>query len=308
VYRIYERRIALKTAYVEEHKVDLIKLGILTILLIFLYYPTFSMFIYDWSNDENYSHGFLVPFIVGYLVWTKRDQLRATMPKPSLSGIFVLLGGVLIYIVGTIGIEWFVRRASLIIVLGGLILYLYGVSYFKILLFPLGYLIFMVPLPAVVYSTIAFRLQLLVSKVSAGVIALAGIPVYRNGNIIEVASGPLAVEEACSGMRSIMALLALSSLFAYILYRTKLRQWLLVASALPVAVVTNIIRVTVTGIAAHYLGREVAEGILHDSFGWIVFVLAFILLFLVSKLLNRILPEEAPTPPPATEADPKSGE
>jgi exosortase len=149
-----------------------------------------------------------------------------------------------------------------------------------------------VPLPAVIYSTIAFRLQLLVSRVSAGVIALIGIPVHRNGNIIEVASGPLAVEEACSGMRSIMALLALSSLFAYILYRTKLRQWILVAFALPVAVVTNIIRVTVTGIAAHYLGREVAEGVLHDSFGWLVFVLAFILLFLVSKLLNRILPEK----------------
>lgn len=287
------RSIALEiAAYVREHRSDVIKIGMATILLVVLYFPTFSMFIYDWSNDENYSHGFLVPLIVGYLVWTKRKQLREITPKPSLTGLFVLIFGVLVYLLGTIGSEWFVRRASLIIVLGGLILYLYGVSCFKTLLFPLGYLIFMVPLPAIVYSTIAFRLQLLVSRVSAGMIALVGIPVHRNGNIIEVASGPLAVEEACSGMRSIMALLALSALFAYILYRTKLRQWILVAFALPVAVVTNIIRVTSTGIAAHYLGREVAEGVLHDSFGWFVFVLAFILLFLVSKLLNWILPEQ----------------
>jgi exosortase len=180
----------------------------------------------------------------------------------------------------------------MIVVLGGLVLFLYGIAYFKTLLFPLIYLIFMVPLPAIVYTAIAFRLQLFVSMISAELIRLVGIAVYRNGNILEVAKvGPLAVEEACSGMRSIMALLALSSLLAYILYRTKLRQWILVAFALPVAVVTNIFRVTMTGILSYYFGREMAEGWLHESFGWIVFVIAFALLWLVSKGLNLVLPE-----------------
>ncbi len=274
-----------------EHKTDIVKLGIAGILFLLLYSPTFSMFIYDWSNDDNYSHGFLVPFIVGYLVWTKKDELRKLVPKPSNIGLVVLFIGLSIYIVGTIGAEWFLRRSSLIIVLGGMILYLYGKHYFRVLLFPLIFLMFMIPLPAIIYKGIAFQLQLFVSFVSAKLIAFFGVSVYLNGNIIEVSSGPLAVEEACSGMRSIMALLALSALFAYIAYRSRLKQGIIVAFALPVAVVTNIIRVSTTGTMAHYFGHEAAEGILHDSFGWIVFVIAFILLFLLSKILDLILPE-----------------
>ncbi len=278
-------------ASIKKHRNEVIKISVLSILFLILYSPTFHMFIYDWRTDDNYSHGFLVLPIVGYLVWTKRTKLQDLPPNPSLWGLVVLILGLSIYLVGTIGAEWFLKRSSLIIVLGGLILYLYGIEWFKTLLFPLIFLIFMVPLPAIIYRSVAFQLQLLVSKISAQLISFAGIAVYRNGNIIEVSTGPLAVEEACSGMRSIMALLALSSLFAYILYRSKLKQWILVAFALPVAVVTNIIRVTSTGIFAHYFGREVAEGILHESFGWLVFVIAFILLVLLSKLLNWIVTE-----------------
>ncbi len=280
--------------FFQKHQDDVTKLGILSLVTLVLYSPTFSMFWYDWSHDDNYSHGFLVPFIVGYLIWTKREQLGRLSPAPSWTGLVVLLGGVSLYILGTIGAEWFVRRSSMIVVLGGLVLSLYGIAYFKVLLFPLAYLIFMVPLPAIVYSAMAFRLQILVSVISADLIRLVGIAVYRNGNILEVAKvGPLAVEEACSGMRSIMALLALSTLLAYILYKTRLRQWLLVAFALPVAVVTNIFRVTMTGILSYHFGREMAEGWLHESFGWVVFVIAFALLWLVSKALNVILPEPA---------------
>ncbi len=267
-----------------------LKITVLGVLFLILYSPTFSMFLYDWKHDDNYSHGFLVPFIVAYLVWTKKEALQQLTPKPSSWGLVLLGGGLLIYVLGTIGSEWFLKRSSLIIVLGGLILFIYGIKCFKILLFPLVFLIFMVPLPAIIYKALAFKLQLFVSVISAKLISLAGIAVFRSGNIIEVASGPLAVEEACSGMRSIMALLALSALFAYLMYRSRLKQWILVAFALPIAVVTNIIRVTSTGILAHYFGREVAEGVLHESFGWIVFVIAFILLFLLSKLLDRIFP------------------
>ena len=277
---------------IKTSKLEIVKIGVLSILFVMLYFPTFHMFIYDWSNDENYSHGFLVPLIVGYLVWTKREKLQQLTPQPSLWGLVVLLLGVSIYLVGTIGAEWFLKRSSLIVVLGGLILYLYGLEFLKTLLFPLIFLIFMVPLPAIIYKSVAFQLQLLVSKIAAQVIALVGIAVHRNGNILEVSTGPLAVEEACSGMRSIMALLALSSLFAYLISRSKLKQAILIASALPIAVVTNIIRVTATGIFAYYFGREVAEGMLHQSFGWIVFMIAFILLFLLSKLLDWILPEK----------------
>jgi exosortase len=282
----------VNTNSLKEHQEHIIKISILSILFLVLYAPTFHMFIYDWSNDDNYSHGFLVPLIVGYLVWTKRKELQKTQPKPSIWGLGVLMLGLIIYLVGTIGAEWFLRRSSLIVVLGGLILFLYGIEYVKIFLFPLVFLIFMVPLPAIIYRSVAFRLQLFVTRVSAQLISFVGITVYRSGNVIEVSTGPLAVEEACSGMRSIMALLALTSLFAYFMYRSRLKQWILIAFALPIAVVTNIIRVTVTGIFAHYFGKEFAEGILHESFGLIVFVIAFVLLLLLSKFLNWIVPEK----------------
>lgn len=269
----------------------IIKIGIIGGLCILLYAPTFSMFIYDWTNDENYSHGFLVPFIVAYLVWEKKTLLRQLNPQPSIWGLGILFGGLMVYLLGTVGAEWFLKRSSLIIVLGGLILYLYGKSYIKALIFPLVFLIFMVPLPAIIYKAMAFQLQLFVSTIAERVIGFIGIPIFRSGNILYLASGPLSVEEACSGMRSIMALLALSSIFAYLMYRTWLKRWLIVAFALPIAVVTNIIRVTTTGILANYYGQKIAEGFLHTSFGWIVFVIAFVLLFLLSQFLDWILPE-----------------
>ncbi|MCP4400553.1 MAG: exosortase/archaeosortase family protein [bacterium] len=269
---------------------QLIQLATIALLVILLYFPTVHMFIYDWSNDDNYSHGFLVPFIVAYLVWTKKETLSKLSPQPSLLGLPVLLMGLFTYIVGTIGAEWFLKRFSLIIVIAGLVLYLYGKAFFKELLFPIVFLFFMVPLPAIIYKGLAFQLQLLVSIVSAKLIPLAGVALYREGNILYVSTGPLAVEEACSGMRSIMALLALSSLFAYLMYESRLKQWILVAFALPIAVVTNIIRVTITGIMAHYWGKEFAEGILHESFGWLVFVIAFGLLYLLSKVLDLLIP------------------
>jgi len=270
----------------------IIKLAIICITLIVLYYPTFHMFWYDWSYDDNYSHGFLVPIIVAYLVWTKKDQLQTLAPNPSFWGLLLLLFGLSTYLVGTIGAEWFLKRSSLIIVISGVVLYLYGKAYFRLLLFPIVFLMFMVPLPAIIYSAIAFKLQLFVSIISTKLIALAGIPIFREGNILYVSSGPLAVEEACSGMRSIMALLALSALFAYLMYSSRLKQWILVISALPIAVITNIIRVTTTGIVAHYWGKAFAEGILHESFGWLVFVIAFVLLFLLGKLLDWIFSEQ----------------
>ena len=283
----------------QNNSAPLIKFAIISITLLLLYYPTFHMFIYDWSNDDNYSHGFLVPVIVAYLIWTKKERLRALSPLPSLWGIPILLLGLSMYLVGTIGAEWFLKRASLIIVLGGVVLYLYGKAYFRLLLFPLLFLMFMVPLPAIIYSGLAFKLQLFVSIVSTKLIALAGIPIFREGNILYVSSGPLAVEEACSGMRSIMALLALSALFAYLMYDSRLKQWILVVSALPIAVITNIIRVTTTGIVAHYWGKAFAEGILHESFGWLVFVIAFVLLFLLGKLLDWLFPTKKPSHQPA---------
>ena len=268
-------------------RIETIKLSLLGMLCIVLYAPTFSMFLYDWRHDDNYSHGFLVPFIVGYIVWTKWDTLRKLVPQPSVWGLVMLIFGLFIYLAGTIGAEWFLRRSSLIVVVGGLIWYLYGRSCFTTLLFPLVFLIFAIPLPAIIYKSFAFQLQLLVAKVSAGLMTFFGYSVYRSGNILEIRHGPLEVAEACSGMRSIMALLALSSLFAYITGGSRRRQWFLTACALPVAVVTNIVRITSTGIVGHYWGLD-AAGNFEQWAGFAVLVVALLLLCLISALLSRI--------------------
>ncbi len=107
----------MNSQFLSNYKIDIVKISILGILFLILYSPTFHMFICDWNTDDNYSHGFLVPFIVAYLVWTKKDELQRLRPSPSVQGLFMLIIGLLVYLVGTIGAEWFLKRSSLIIVL-----------------------------------------------------------------------------------------------------------------------------------------------------------------------------------------------
>jgi len=257
-------------------------------LVIFLYQQVLWGLGSDWNNDPDYSHGFLVPFLSVYFIWERWNALTDETPSPSIWGIGLLSFGLFSLVVGLIGAELYVQRASLIVVLSGLVLLILGWKYLWLLSLPIGFLIFMIPLPAIVVNTIAFPLQLFAAKTATFCLFSLGIPVLREGNLIMLASTTLEVAEACSGLRSLLSLLALGTVYGYFSQDVMWKRWMLVVLSVPIAIVANAFRVSGTGILAHYFGAEAAEGFYHTFEGWLVFVVAFLLLFVCGVVLGKI--------------------
>ena len=266
----------------------MIRLGIITACLALLYHSVIRGLVSDWIGLPDFSHGFLIPIVSIYFVYERRRQLSTFQPSGKWTGLLFIVLGVLLLIVGNLATEYFTMRFSLIIVLGGIVLFLLGRDYFKALLFPLLFLIFMIPIPSILLQRITFPMQLFASKVAATGLYLIGIPVLREGNIIQLANTSLEVAEACSGIRSLISLLALSVVFAYFSQKQMWKRILLVASTFPIAIIANAARVSGTGILAHYYGDNVAQGFFHGFSGWILFVVAFVCLFLFGSLLSTI--------------------
>lgn len=266
----------------------------ITAALLWLYSNTLWGLGNDWWVDENYSHGFLVPFISGYAIWQNRFRLQETLPKPMvwIGGGLVLMA-VLMLLAGTLGAEFFVARVSFVLALVGLTLYFGGLEWLKLMLFPIGIFILAIPIPEIIFNQIAFPLQLLASDYAARVINMLGIPALREGNVIELAQMKLQVVEACSGIRSLMSLATLAVTYAAFAESRWWRRILLVASVIPIAIISNAARVAGTGVMAYYRGPEAAEGFQHAFSGWIIFIVALVMLMAVAQLLrfaSRFLP------------------
>ncbi|OGR56336.1 MAG: exosortase, partial [Desulfobacula sp. RIFOXYB2_FULL_45_6] len=195
-------------------KQTLFQIFILTAAFLFVYQKAILKLISDWSTDPNFSHGFLIPFVALYMIWYKKNELAEVSFKPSLAGIIVIIGGMLIHVAGNLGSELFLMRFSMIITLSGIIIYFCGFEIFKRILVPIAYLIMMIPIPAILWNQVAFPLQLFSAQISAQAINLLNIPVFREGNILHLANTSLEVVDACSGIRSLTSLLALTGAFA----------------------------------------------------------------------------------------------
>ena len=269
--------------------------GLICLALGWLYFDVLRRLTSDWYHDENYSHGLLIPFIAGYALWQNRDGLRATLINPmTWLGGGLMVGAVLMLWAGTVGAEMFITRISLLFAIISLVLYFGGPDWLKRMVFPLLLLLLAIPIPTLIFNRIAFPLQLIASDYAARVINLIGIPAFREGNVIELAQMKLEVVEACSGIRSLMSLATLAVTYAYFAESKWWRRIALVASVIPIAIVTNAARVTVTGIMAHYRGEEAAQGFQHAFSGWLMFLVAMMLLLAVAQLLrgaSRFLPE-----------------
>jgi exosortase len=263
----------------EKHLV--IQIIILTGAFLALYSHSIATLISDWSGDPNFSHGFLIPFVAAYMVWHKKEVLKTIEVKPSQAGLGVIIFGMLCFLAGNIGAELFVMRSSMIITIAGMVIYLFGFQIFKAVMVPIIYLIIMIPIPAIIWNKIAFPLQLFAANLSSDMVRLLGIPVLRDGNILHLANTSLEVVDACSGLRSLTSLLALSGAFAYIAPLGNIKKWILFLSAVPIAVLVNIVRLTITAIMATYWGAEAAQGFLHDMSGILVFAVALALVYLV---------------------------
>jgi exosortase len=266
-----------------------IALGCTVLIGVFaLYFPFLVKLVGDWGTNEDYSHGYFIPFLSAYFIYCQRNELRELQVKPNSWGLVLVALGLVQLLVAKIGSEFFLQRTSLIPVILGLILYLLGWQFFKKLFFPILYLVFMIPLPAIIWNKIAFPMQLFASSITESVVYAIGLPIYREGNVLHLSETTLEVVAACSGLRSLMTMFALSGALAFLSILTSWRKWILFFSAAPIATIANIIRLSSTAVLASFFGSDVAHGFLHDFSGLVVFILGLAMLLSVNALLNRV--------------------
>ena len=271
-------------------KYHLVLFVVLVLGIVGIYAGILQNLYLDWMNDPNYSHGLLVPIISGYFIWQERDKLGKLEVKPATSGILLIIFALLVLFAGVAAQEYFSKRASLVFLLAGIILFLMGWRWLKALALPVGFLFFMIPLPYIVYDAMAFPLKLFVAKFSVISLKLMGVVVWREGNIIMFPQTVLEVADACSGLRSLMSLLALGVALAVLSQDKTSRRVVLVLLTIPIAILTNMIRVIGTGFLAQYYGAAAAEGFFHEFAGMGVFVLAMVMLFVCSGVMRKIWP------------------
>ena len=264
-----------------------VALGWFTALLVLCYFPIWKHLVWQWATDEDVGHGFFVPVVAAFVVWQRRDQLMQIEYKPAWWGVWIMLWGVAQSFVGTLGAELFLQRNSILITLVGMLLVFGGTRLVKALAFPLLLLPFMIPFPAVIYNQITFPLQLFASSVAETTLEFLGIPVLRDGNVLELASQKLTVVEACSGIRSLMSLLFLSLVYSYLFDKKVWMRWALLAATIPLAILANAGRVTITGILSEEVSPELAHGFFHSLEGWVIFIIDIVLLLAVHSLINR---------------------
>ncbi len=250
-----------------------------------LYWAILRDLALQWWDDANYSHGFLVPVFSAFLMWGQRAQLKELRPHGSMLGLPMLLTGITALLLGDIGGENFLMRSSLIVILAGLILFHLGLRIFRIVLFPLAFLFFMVPLPAILFYAVTFPLQHFAAQQAAWTLDLLGVPVFLDGNIIHLSQISLGVTEACSGIRSLISLLGGAVAWAYLLLPAGWPTAAFVASTLPITIVANAGRVVLTGLIAQWVGVEYASGFFHEFAGWAIYMVAAICLVGVHALI-----------------------
>ena len=262
-------------------------IGLTGLALLFVYFPFVQTLIEAWKTNEDYSHGYFIPFLAVYMIYIQRDTLRQMPIRASNSGFFVIVGGLLLLIAGKIGSEFFVQRFSLIIVLSGILLFLFGRQIFSRLLLPICYLIFMIPLPAIIWNQLAFPMQLFSSALTEKIVYMFGVPIFREGNVLHLSEMTLEVVAACSGLRSLVTMFALAGFLAFLSSRLSTgRKWILFFLAAPTAICANIVRLTSTAFLASRFGAKVAHGFLHDFSGVLVFLVGIVLLTTFYRFLQ----------------------
>jgi exosortase len=265
-----------------------VKIGILFVCLALAYYATFRELASEWIRDPDYSHGFLIPFISLYFIWQRRSEIGEKTVSPSGIGLPLIILGTALLVLGNLSSESFTMRISFLIVLAGISIFLLGWAHLKILFLPIAFLIFMIPIPSILMQQVTFPMQLFASKVAEVSLRVINLPVLREGNVISLPHATLEVAEACSGIRSLMSLLALGVVFAFFTKDKPWHQALLVVACFPIAIVVNSLRVSATGILANYYGIAAAEGFFHGFSGYVLFIVAFFILVGMGSLLTIV--------------------
>ena len=258
-----------------------------------LYWHIAFKLVSDWYNLGDDSHGFLIPVFVLFLLWTERERYLKVPIRTEWAGLALVAISLLTLLVGVFGADLFLQRISFVLLVSGLVWTLLGRPMLKALRFPIGVMLLGIPLPTLVLNHITFPLQLLASRVASGMLQLVGVPVLREGNVINLPAMQLEVAEACSGIRSLMSLLTVAIIFGYLVERTNLRRITLALASIPIAVAANSIRIFGTGLCVQYWDPEKAMGFFHEFSGWLIFLVSLTLLYGVHLVMGRFSSKES---------------
>ncbi len=263
---------------------------LLAVLLVAIYFKIGAKLVTDWYEIADYSHGFLVPFFAAFILWDKRKIVRITPTKPTWAGLPLVLFGIMTLFFGVYGAELFLSRISFVLLLAGMVWMFFGIAVLREVRLPLVVLLLAIPFPEIIFNQITFPLQLFASRVASGILPLLGVPVFREGNVIQLPVMKLEVAQACSGIRSLMSLFTLAVFYGYFLEKTTARRWFLALASIPIAVAANSARIVGTGLCVQYWDPAKGEGFFHEFSGWVMFVISLSLLYLVHRAMLLVWP------------------
>ena len=255
-------------------------------LVVLVYHQTFLTLWRTWNTSPNYSHGFLIPPVVIFLLWRERRGFMEARERGSAFGLVLIALALLGHVVSIRAGVFMTQGYSFVLLLFGLSLFCSGGRATRTVWFPLGYLVFMLPMPPFLMNVVSFRLKIFAARTGSAIAVKLGIPLARSGMTIHIPAGSLRIADPCSGLRSLIALVALGALFAYLTEGKSWKRLVLFASAVPLAVLANIVRIAVLCAVANVWGIDAALGFFHDFSGFLLFFIAFAGLVVVRKLLK----------------------
>jgi exosortase len=272
----------------ENKVVPYLKFGLIAVLVILLYYPEIRFMVNEWWTKHEYSHGFLIPLMSGYLIWRKRDLLSRLPVTANIGGFIILLTGIALLATGHVSHEPFIRRFSLLITIFGLVYFLQGKRILTILLFPLGYLLFMIPPPYILFKSIAVSLRFVSAKATYLIIKSFGIPIIQEGAVLQLPNINLTIADFCTGILSLISIFAIAVFYAYLTQKKLLKKILLIMIAVPIAIAGNIFRLVITVCLAYFYGESALRSVIHQFHGTVNFIITLGLLMLTGQIINRI--------------------
>ena len=260
------------------------------VLILAVYWRVLAKLVTDWWQIPDFSHGFLVPVFAGYLVWAKRKALLKARLAPNWLGVATVALALAVLLVGVFGAELFLSRISLVLLLAGLVLCFGGWELLKELRFVLLVLLLAIPIPSIIFNEITLPLQILASKLASALLPIFGVPVLREGNVIELPAMKLEVAEACSGIRSLISLFTLAIFYGYFLEKSFARRAVLALASIPIAIAANGLRILGTGLCVQYWDPDKALGFFHEFSGWVMFLVSLACLFIVHRTMRLFFP------------------
>lgn len=273
------------------HQGYLVQVVIYIFLLTGIYFSTLTWLVKkDWARDD-YSYGVLIPLIVLYLLWGKKNRFFSVPSAPTWKGFFLLVPGLTLFWMGELAGELFTLYLSCWLIVFSLCWINLGFEKVKIILFPLFFCLIMFPLPEFIHSRITFQLKLISTRIGVWMMHLYGLSIFREGNVIDLGFTQLQVVDACSGLRYLIPMIALSILVAYFCHGRLWKRVLLVLSSIPLTIFSNSLRIALTGIFSERFGTQAVEGFFHDFEGWLIFMITLAMLLLEIWILNRLFPE-----------------